>query len=144
MFSTKSFVFSISELLNQTIFFEQIITKFQYKNMIKLMWKFKSKLTTVLWDFMKLHFVRILLLIWSHFINFTRWVIDEITDLNSIIFARSIEITSLLSFLQSCMNRICWNIYSMILSKWHSSTDETISICELNTSLLLLKSELGI
>ena len=146
MFSIKSSVFSIFELLNQTIFFEQTITKSLYRDIMILMWRFKSKLTIILWDFMKLHFVRILLSIWSHFINFTRWATDEITGLDSIIFARSIKITSSSPLLQSCMNRTCWSIFLSIIitSRLSFSIDEITSILEQNESQSLLMSEFDI
>ena len=131
-------------LLNQTFFFESVITKFQYKITTKLMWRFKSKLTIILWDFMKLHFVRILLSIWSHYVNYTRWSTDEITDLNSIIFKKSIRFTSSSSFWRKFMNRTCWNIFLTIFSRQHFLINRTISIHESNTSQSSSTCELDI
>ena len=146
IFSMRLFNFLIFILLNQIIFSELMITKFQYRDMMILILKFKIKNLTVKnsWDFMILHFARILLSIWYYFINFTSWVTDEITDLNLIIFARSIKIISLSSLLQNCMSKICWNIYSIISSKQHFLISKIISIHELNTSQSSLTHELDI
>ena len=140
----KLFDFLFFILFNQMIFSELTIIKFLYKIIMILIWRFKLKLAIILWNFMKLHFVKILLSIWFHFVNFTRWVTDEITDLNSIKFTRSIDFTSLLWFWRKFMNKTCWSIFLIIFSKWHFLIRKTISIYELNENQLSLTHEFDI